>query len=327
MLFLIVVAIVSFFVSLVSGKVLIRKFTEAGLVGFDVHKPGKVKVPEMGGLAIVSGFVASTIFAVGLNTLAARGILSINLNLDLISVFATLATILIVAIIGLFDDLVKMRQLTKGILPVFASVPLIAVAAGHPYMILPFIGEIYLPLLYPLVLIPLGLTTASNLSNMYAGFNGMEAGMGLIMCLTAFILALNLGSVEAALFMAAMIGALLAFMYYNRHPSKVFPGDVGTLTIGASIACAVIVGNMEIIGLFLFFPHLIDFILKAKNGFPKEIDYTSYKNGKLYTKKVVGLPSLVLRLTGGLKECRLVASLLLFEALLGILTLSLLLRF
>ena len=321
MLLILFVSVVSFFVTFYSVPVLIRKFSEAGITGKDVHKPNKPDTPEMGGLAVVAGFVAGVLVAIALSTLLQSSFVP---NKEFISesnfteIFAAIGTILIIAIIGMFDDLVAMRQSVKAILPLFASLPLVAVAAGHPYLTFPLLGQVYLPIIYPLILIPLAVAVVSNLTNMLAGFNGLESGMGLMACLSLGLVALNHGKVDAAILLLSMSAALFAFLLFNKLPARILPGDVGTLSIGACIASAIIIGNFEMAGILLMIPYFADFVIKIKNKFPKEIEYTQLRHGKLTASKVVGLPSLIMHLTGGISESKLVLLLVGIEALLGL---------
>ncbi len=319
MILIALLAALSFAVTFFSVPVLIRKFSDVGLTGKDVHKSGKPEVPEMGGLAVVAGLVAGVLAAVAFLTLSKHGIVSAGVlsSGGLMELFAALATILIIALIGMFDDLVRIRHSIKAVLPLFASLPLVAVAAGHPYLTLPFIGEVYLPIIYPLILIPLAVAVVSNLTNMLAGFNGLEAGLGIVGCTSLGMVALFKGSADAAVLLLCMSGALLAFLWFNKYPARIFIGDVGTLSIGACIASAVIIGNFEMAGVVVMIPFFIDFALKAKNGFPREIDFTKLEKGKLVASKTVGLPSFIMRATKGITETRLVMCIVGLEVFCG----------
>jgi UDP-N-acetylglucosamine--dolichyl-phosphate N-acetylglucosaminephosphotransferase len=319
MLLFLSVVVIAFLGTLVSVPVLIRKFKDAGIAGPDVHKPHKPMLPEMGGLGIVAGFVAGVLFAVALATLTKTGpSQGLAIGSDLANIFAAVMTILIIAIIGIFDDLVRMRQSVKALLPIFASMPLVAIAAGSPYITLPLVGRMYLPLIYPLILIPLGFTVASNVTNMLAGFNGLEAGMGLVACSALAIVAWGAGSLAALILMLSMVGALAAFLIFNWYPARIFPGDVGTLSIGAAIAAAVIIGNFEMAGVVVLMPYLADFIIKARNRFPKEVGLTRLRGGHLTCERVVGLPSLIMNSVNGISEKKLVMVLILTELVFGI---------
>jgi len=320
-MFLIFIAsLAAFSVSFLSVPVLIRKFRQAKMTGKDVHKPGKPDIPEMGGLAVVAGVVLGILSAIAVTTLVTSNYVSapgVPILSSLTEMFAALVTILLIAIIGLFDDLVSVRHSVKAVLPAIASLPLVAIAAGDPYLTLPFIGHAYLPVLFPLILIPLAVTTVSNLTNMFAGFNGLEAGMGLIGCLSLGVIAFEKGSMDAAVLLFSAASALAAFVWFNKYPARIFIGDVGTLTIGACIVSAVIIGNFEMAGVVVMAPYLLDFVLKAKTGFPREIEFTKLQGHKLVASRTVGLPSLLMRATKGITEVRLVQTIVLIELVFG----------
>jgi UDP-N-acetylglucosamine--dolichyl-phosphate N-acetylglucosaminephosphotransferase len=322
MLVILFVSAISFLVTLFLVPVVARKFRDAGLTGRDVHKRNKPEIPEMGGVAVVAGFVAGALLAIAITTLLSSSFIT-EKNLtgfsNLAEILAAIVTILAMTIIGMFDDLVRIRQSVKALLPIFASLPLVAVAAGHPYITVPLLGQLYLPLLYPLILIPIAVTVVSNLTNMLAGFNGLESGMGLIACLSLGMIAYGKGSMDASILLFSMSAALFAFLLFNRYPAKILPGDVGTLSIGACIVTAVIIGNFETAGLVVMIPYIADFVIKVKNHFPKEIEYTKLRNGKLYAKKVVGLPSLVMDMANGITETRLVLYLVSLQVIFGLL--------
>jgi len=93
---------------------------------------------------------------------------------------------------------------------------------------------------------------------------------------------------------------------------------VGTLSIGAIIAVAVIMGNLEIAGLILLTPYIIDFLIKAKNHFP--YSFGTFRDGKLYCPESgpVGLCQLIMKLFGGISERNLVLVLMSVEAVFGV---------
>jgi UDP-N-acetylglucosamine--dolichyl-phosphate N-acetylglucosaminephosphotransferase len=61
--------------------------------------------------------------------------------------------------------------------------------------------------------------------------------------------------------MFATAAACLGFLKFNRLPSRIFPGDVGTFVIGSAIAAAVIAGNMEFVGLVASMPYIINGVI------------------------------------------------------------------
>lgn len=328
MLLILLVLVVSFVVTFLSVPILIRKFSGAKITGKDIHKPGKPEIPEMGGLAVVAGLTSGVLCSIALVTLSHSSLAPqlglVPKTLDLTEIFAALTTILIIAIIGIFDDVVRLRQGVKAILPIFAAIPLVAIGAGISQIYIPFIGSVSLPLIYPILLIPIGIAVITNLTNMYAGFNGMEAGLGLVASAGLLPIAYKSGSIEALILLLALSSALFAFFIYNRFPARIFPGDVGTLTIGATLGSAAILGNFEFAVVLVMIPYIADFAIKAKNKFPSSgwwgiLD----KDGKLHSpEKPIGLAQYILKLTGGLTEKRAVAIFMLIEAIFVAIALS-----
>ncbi len=312
MIFLI--PIVSFVISFITFPVMIPRLKRAGIVGKNMNNNEQEEIPEMGGLITVVGFSAGIITAIALRTF-----FDIFLSASLASILAAFATVLIVVVIGIFDDLVPIRQSVKAILPVFAALPLMAIKEGHVLMNIPYIGLINFGIFYSLVLIPLGITGAANAANMLAGFNGLEAGMGIVVVVSLSIIAYSIGEMTALIILIAAFGALLATLYYNWYPAKVLVGDVGTLSIGAIVATAVIIGSFETAGIVIVIPYAVDFFIKAKNHFPARNWWGTYRDGKLYCPDSgpVGLCQLIMKVCGGISERNLVLMLMGIEAVFG----------
>ena len=295
----------------------IRKMKAAGIVGHDVNKPGRPEVAEMGGLGIVMGVIGALLLAMAMKTF-----LGYSFNLE--EIMAAMLTMVIIALIGIFDDLFDMRKDVKTFLPMVAALPLVALAAaGSTVVVLPFIGAFDFGIFYIIVLIPLGVTVAANLTNMLAGFNGMEAGMGSVIFACVALLAVANGSTEMGLISVAMLGALLAFLRFNWYPAKVFIGDIGTLLIGGALAAAVILGNLESAGAILVAPYLLDFVIKAYHRFPSTGWWGEMKgdSNKLHPLggKVRGLCQLVMKQAGGITEQGLVLLFIAAEVLFALL--------
>lgn len=309
------VFVCSFMLTWFSLPFIIRKLIAARMVGKDVNKEGTPEVPEMGGLAVIMGAIGSLLFAIALHTF-------LGYPLKLPEVLAAMLTMTIIALVGTFDDLFDMRKDIKTILPMAAALPLVAVsAAGSTEISIPLLGPVDFGAFYIFLLIPLGVTVASNLTNMLAGFNGMEAGMGTVIFATTLFLSFSIGSVEMGILSAAMLGALLVFFKFSWYPAKVFMGDIGTLAIGTTLAAAVIIGNLESVGAILVLPYLLDFAIKAKNRFPSTKWWGEIKKGKLYPVegKVRGSAQLVMKLAGGITEKNLVIFFIAAEALCALL--------
>ena len=309
---ILLILIVSFVVSFFAFPVMIPRLKRSGIVGRNMNSEKQEEIPEMGGLVIAAGFGAGIVFAIFL-----RAFYDLFLSVSLLSVLAVLATVLIVVLIGIFDDLISIRQITKAFLPIFAALPLMAIKVGYSLMRIPCIGLVNFGVFYPLVLVPLGITGAANAVNMLAGFNGLEVGMGVVAVGSLAIIAYLIGQTTALVILMAVLGALIAALYYNWYPAKILVGDVGTLSIGAVIACAVIIGNYETAGVIIIIPYLIDFLIKAKNKFP--YSFGIYRDGKLYCPDSgpVGLCQVIMKVCGGISERNLVLVLMGIEAVFG----------
>jgi len=307
--------IISFAVSFAGFPIIIPRLKKAGIVGKNMNSEKQEEVAEMGGLVIANGFGAGIIFAIAL-----RIFFDLFLSISLISILAALSTVLIVVLLGVFDDLISIQQWVKAIMPVFAALPLMAIKEGYSLMKIPGLEIIDFGIFYPLVLVPLGITGAANAVNMLAGFNGLEAGMGIVAIGSLAIIANLMGQATAFIILVAALGALLATLYYNWYPAKILVGDVGTLSIGAVIASAVIIGNFEAAGVILMIPYMVDFLIKAKSHFPDKNWWGIYKEGKLYCPDSgpVGLCQLIMKVCGGISERNLVLVLMGIEAVFGV---------
>ncbi|MBU1197106.1 UDP-N-acetylglucosamine--dolichyl-phosphate N-acetylglucosaminephosphotransferase [Candidatus Micrarchaeota archaeon] len=284
----------------------IRNSRHVGLQGVDFNKKDRRKVPELGGIALVFGLSLGLLAAItlGYNTPA----------LEKIFLLGALGTILLMGLMGIIDDLYVLKRRVKAPLPFFSAIPLSSVRAGSRIIDFPFIGPIHFGSFYPVIAIPLGVGGASNAFNMLAGLNGLEAGMGIIMATALSIAAFSTGAWEALILSLCLLASLLAFFHYNRFPSKVFPGDVGTYTIGATIASAAIIGNLELFGLVLFAPYFVEFLLKLRSRFQAQCFGIPDTKGILHSPPHIGSLTHVIMRWQPVTETQVVRVLLAVEA-------------
>ena len=310
----------------------IRAAHRRGLVGRDMNKPGEVLVAEAGGVWAVVGA------AVGLLLLEALYTYLGGPRWDRQG-FALTSLLLLSAIIGFTDDILGWKKglprWQRVVFMVPAALPLVVIKAGHSTLSVPFIGTVDLGLAYPLLAVPIGVTGAANAFNMLAGFNGLEAGMGLLLMLftAAYAWMKHVPLVpEAAIVMA---GALLAFLRYNWYPAKVFPGNAFTYAVGAYYAALVILGNMEKFGLTLFTLYFIKALLYARGvahrvwkpgvedfGVPRPDGTLDTPLEGLYSLTHAAI-KLLKRVKGSAREPEVVAVILAAQALIGLITLLL----
>src|SRR3990172_9973260 len=159
--------IASFLVTFFLSPLWIRAAPKAGLVGKDMNKHNKPLVAEIGGIPLVAGFVAGALVYIAISTFYFKQ------NNFLIFILASLLTVLSSTVIGVVDDILRwkigLKQWQKPLLTLPAALPVMAVNAGESVMILPFIGAVDFGILYPLLIIPIGITGAANGFNMLAG--------------------------------------------------------------------------------------------------------------------------------------------------------------
>lgn len=305
---------VSFLIPFLIFPEAIRQLKKARIVGKDLNKPNQPEVAEMGGLVMVIGFTAGVILAIALETFFNQII-----SLNLIDIFAILSTVLMIALIGVIDDLISLPKGVKTISPIFASLPLIAIRAGHTIMSIPLVGTANLGIFYCIVIVPLGITGAANAINMLAGFNGLEVGMGIAAVASLSVIAYLTKATTSFIILMAALGMLIATLRYNWYPAKVLIGDVGTLSIGAIIASAVILGNFETAGAIIVIPYFIDFLLKLSHRFPSEGWKGTYNKGKLYCPShgPISLCQFIMKISKGISEKNLTLVLIVIELICG----------
>ncbi len=253
---------ISFLIVILAMPNTIRILKEKGMVGIDVHKPDQPSIAKGGGFIVLFAIVTSLLAVIGFTTLQAQ---EINTGL-----LAALVSILMAGMIGLLDDTLDFRNRTKIVLPLIASIPMVAMQVGTVTMSIPFIGTVNLGILYPLVVVPLMMTFIIDSTNMYGGMNGLESGLAVINS-SAFVLYVCVEPliaqngapqlVDAGIIAGALLGGSLAFFIFNRYPAKILPGDVGRLPLGAAMATALILGNMDRLAVILYIPFLINFVL------------------------------------------------------------------
>lgn len=264
MIEILIAILVSFFVVVLFTPRTIRILKEKGFTGTDVHKPEQPEIPKGGGYVILFAIVFALLIVVGLTTFQ-------SLELEMVGLFGALISILIAGMIGLLDDNLNFKNKTKIALPLMASIPMMALSIGTPTITIPFIGTVNFGIAYALVIVPLMMTFIIDATNMYAGMNGLEAGLGAINAsgLILYILLMPYidghtvtpGQIEAGVIAASLLGASLGFLIFNRYPAKILSGDVGILPMGATMAAALIIGNMDRLAFVMYIPFGINFLL------------------------------------------------------------------
>ena len=254
----------SFGLTILLTKKWITSAKASNLVGKDMNKPDKPLIPRSGGIIVTIVICFSLLFYIFMKRFALIGIASTNI----IEVFAISVTVLLAGFIGFIDDILGWKdglgQLQKILLTIPIALPLIVINAGTSTINLPILGDIDLELLYPLLVVPLGVIGSTNGFNLLAGYNGLETGMSLVIFAVFGFTGLITKNLWIALVSFIVYASLLGFLAFNWYPAKVFPGNSFSYSIGALIATLAIMGNMERIALWLFMPYLLEILLYFK---------------------------------------------------------------
>lgn len=236
---------------------------------FDKFHKGKAGTPVGGGLLVIT--VVTLMFFLlfplvgylGVNITHVHQSLTDQLNI----IFFTFISF---GLLGLYDDVMKMFRLQdKNIFGLRMRhkfiiewiLALIVACLLHfnlaiDFIYLPVVGSIHLGLWY----IPLAsfvIVSFTNAVNITDGLDGLSAGVLMISLVAFWFLSASILDTPLSMFIALWIGSLIAFLYFNVYPARIFLGDVGALSFGATFAViglllGKVVGMAIIGGVFVF---------------------------------------------------------------------------
>lgn len=226
----------------------------------------KSGTPTMGGIIIIISILLSVL-------LWAR--------LDNVYILWLLGATLFFGTIGFADDYLKLtKKNPKGLSgrkklfwQTIFSLAVIAYLFFHPVnaqfatsLDIPFFKDCFLPLSYLyFVLILFVIVGSSNAVNLTDGLDGLAIGNIIVVTLTLALFSYFIGNYnissylkiihvsgagEISVFLMAMFGASLGFLWYNAHPAEIFMGDTGSLCLGGVLGLIAVFIKQELI-LFL----------------------------------------------------------------------------
>lgn len=223
----------------------INSLVSKGKVVKDFHKPEMPLVPRPAGPVLLVG-------------IATAEIVLFFLTFD-VKVIAILLTTIIGFIIGLIDDKRVMPGSFKPIGLILAAIPLIILGAYGPHLHLIF-GAVFIPLLYiPLILVTIPIV--GNTVNSIDVLNGVASGFIIICTIPLLISIAIFGSKDIFLAALPLLFGTIALYKFHRYPSKIFPGDSGTLLIGSMYGAIAIGGSSEVIGVIALLPAVMNSFL------------------------------------------------------------------
>ncbi len=240
---------VSFLIVFLSMPAFIRKMFALGYTVLDQYKLNKPRVANMGGLVILAGVIGSVISALLLTGYSEQ--------LLVVYYIVTFSSLL-----GLVDDLRNLNRAVKIFLPFLVALS-ISIVARDPNVWLGFFS-VNLGIFYPYLIAPVYVMVVSNLINMHSGYNGLAIGLSSILFFFSSLKSYMLhgpDSLDSLILIAPMFGAILAFWYYDRYPSKIFLGNSGSFMIGIALGAFLVLNKLELFGVVTLFPHIVNFLM------------------------------------------------------------------
>ena len=217
--------------------------------------------PTMGGIIFIIPAIITTLI------LILTGKLEMTYNLGIV-----MFVFISYAILGFIDDyliikrgnnlgLTEFQKLAGQIVIALIFFFLYMKSGAEPVIDITSLGiKIHMGWLYGIFLLFV-LVASSNAVNITDGLDGLAGGLSLIAFLTLGLISWNAGGIDGtsdiAVFCFILVGTLLGFLFYNTHPAKIFMGDTGSLSLGATIASVAMITKHEltfivIMGVFIF---------------------------------------------------------------------------
>ena len=215
-------------------------------IGPSWHK-GKQGTPTMGGLMFIIGGLAAA--AICIAFLWMHG--GAETQLMLVKIVAGALMAVGFGLVGFIDDyisikkhrnlgLTEIQKLVLQFIIAAAYLVSVALAGGTTETVIPFVGAVDLGVFYYFIaaVLIVGMVNAVNFTD---GLDGLNSSVTLVVSLTFSVIAMMLNRVGFSILAAAMVGALIGFLFWNANPAKVFMGDTGSLFLGGFV-CALAFG-------------------------------------------------------------------------------------
>jgi UDP-N-acetylmuramyl pentapeptide phosphotransferase/UDP-N-acetylglucosamine-1-phosphate transferase len=234
---------IPFVATLFFTLVLIRILTKRRMLVQDYHKRTRPLVPKPGGPALIAALIFGEVI--------------VYLATNSADIFALILVTIITGGIGIADDLLTFGGILKPALLIFGSLPLLLLGTYSVHPEFPLFGSVRLSIIYPLILL-IAIPVTSNTINTIDVLNGAVSGFIAIITIPLIFAMLIKGASIIALAALPLLATSLAFYFFHRFPSKIFPGDSGSLTLGAIYGGLAIVGGVEVVGIIALLPAILN---------------------------------------------------------------------
>jgi len=214
--------VTAFVVAMIVMPVLIRMLNKYKLCDQPSERKEHVTpVPTMGGIAIITGMITSLL-------------LWLPLSFDTVNICFFFSIIVLFGL-GIMDDVkdlsAKYKFLIQIALALLMALSGVRIDSFHGLF---GIYDLSLPAQYTFTIVAIvGITNAFNLID---GIDGLAGGLGFMSLTTLGIFLTLNGQNDVAMIAFALAGGLLAFLYFNFNPARIFMGDTGSLVLGFTVA-------------------------------------------------------------------------------------------
>ncbi len=185
------------------------------------RKEHQSPIPTMGGIAIMAGLMTALSLWFPFSN-----------NIGQLSFFFSIAVLFG---LGIMDDLKDLSARYKFLVQVSLAI-LLAVSGIRITSFEGLFGIEELPLMTQYTVTVLAIVGITNAFNLIDGIDGLAGGLGFMSLLTLGLFLTMNGDAETALVAFAFAGALMAFLYFNFNPARIFMGDTGSLVLGFVIS-------------------------------------------------------------------------------------------
>jgi UDP-N-acetylmuramyl pentapeptide phosphotransferase/UDP-N-acetylglucosamine-1-phosphate transferase len=187
----------------------------------DYRKEHKIPIATFGGVAIWAGMVTSLMLWFSFSSQA--------------TIISFMFSLVVLFSLGIMDDLKNLSARYKLVIEIgLATIMAIAGTRITTFNGLFGINELPLSAQYTFTILAIvGITNAFNLID---GIDGLAGGLGFMSLITLGIFLTLCGDKNMALIAFALAGGLLAFLYFNFNPARIFMGDTGSLVLGFVVA-------------------------------------------------------------------------------------------
>lgn len=194
-----------------------------------MDKPGErsshsTSIPTLGGLGIFAGLICSVMFWTPFSVFS---------GLQYI-----LCSIIIIALLGIKDDMIPLRPRIKLLGQILAAGILVAKADVRLTSWYGIFGIEELPYWFSVCFSVFVIIVINNAFNLVDGINGLAGSLTCVVCVTFGIWFYTVDQISLAVLAFALVGATIAFLKYNYTPARIFMGDTGSLVIG--LVCSIL---------------------------------------------------------------------------------------